>query len=917
MAIINGTSFPDVVPATDSVVDLQALAGDDIITLLDGNDIARGADGNDLISGGPDNDRLFGNRGQDTLQGDDGDDQLHGGRDMDTLQGNVGNDILYGNRGEDFLQGGDGNDSLLGGKANDTLDGGDGDDILAGDLGADVLRGGLGNDTFVIGRRTDIFAVQAGAISTGGATINDADIIEDFNLFGQDNIQLLGGLSRNELNILDGSGVNAGDSIIQDSVNGQVLAVVRGVSANALLNTPGIFIESNPQTGIIPPQGNLEFSSAEYIGTEGGTATITIERGLNTAQGAVSVDVDVLGGTATAGADYTPFNQTVNFAPGQVSASFDVRLLADDVVDTGDTIRVLLSRPTGGAALGSQDDATVTILDPGAVGGGGGTGTSTFSFGGATFTATEGTATVNAAVTITRTGDTTTAGSVSFATSDGTATAGSDYTAVTQTVNFAAGETTQTVNIPVLTDAVTETTETVNLTLSSPTGGTLGTQATATLNIQEQGTGTGTGTGTNTLPAPALLNAEVLVADQEGIAGQISAEGATGFSIIEILDNAGNVVDPSAVTIDSSGNITLTADGAAILTNNPSAVFNIQVAATDASGSTSTNRGIVSVFGSVTDASQSPLVSNGTDNSANGATDTIGIQAGAAVGDGSPFTVSQSGITVRGLGTGAGLNGGGTISGQNVTIRDLEITGNVQTTGPDTAITNNTVTGNIQTTGLDTAITNNTVTGGVRVAGNNANISGNTITASGTTDGIFVDAVTGAQIQNNIITAGAASGIELGGAAGTVTTGLTISGNTVTANGVAGTTMAEGALTISHAGVANEGIQGLITGNTFTATGSDAANAIGSFTIQNGAIQNAASLAPVLSNNVLTDVNGTNVVGSVSIDDNRAASVAITVAGNFSSPGSLLAGNPATANTITGTNGNIAILTANTLTGVL
>ena len=83
MAIINGTSFPDVVPATESVAALQQLAGDDIITLLDGNDIARGADGNDLISGGPDNDRLFGNRGQDTLQGDEGDDELHGGRQMD------------------------------------------------------------------------------------------------------------------------------------------------------------------------------------------------------------------------------------------------------------------------------------------------------------------------------------------------------------------------------------------------------------------------------------------------------------------------------------------------------------------------------------------------------------------------------------------------------------------------------------------------------------------------------------------------------------------------------------------------------------------------------------------------------------------------------------------------------------------
>ncbi|MGD1939455.1 MAG: beta strand repeat-containing protein [Cyanophyceae cyanobacterium] len=906
MAIINGTSFPDVVPATDSVAALQQLAGDDIITLLDGNDIARGADGNDLISGGPDNDRLFGNRGQDTLQGDEGDDELHGGRQMDTLQGGNGNDILYGNRDEDFLQGGAGNDSLLGGKANDTLDGGSGDDILAGDLGADVLRGGLGNDTFVIGRRTDIFAVQAGAISTGGATITDADIIEDFRLFGQDRIQLLGGLARTDLNILDGSGVNTGDSIIQDSVNGQVLAVVKGVSANALLNTPGVFIEDNPQTGIVPPQGNLEFSSAEYTGTEGGTATITIERGINTAQGAVSVDVDVLGGTATAGADYTPFNQTVNFAPGQVSASFDVNLLADNVVDTGDTIRVLLSKPTGGAGLGTQDDATVTILDQGAIGGGG-AGSSTFAFSGATFTATEGTATVNAAITITRTGNTSTPGSVSFATSNGTATAGADYTAVTQVVAFAAGQTTQTVNVPVLTDTVSEpTAETVNLTLSNPAGGTLGTQATAVLNIQDQGTaggGGGTG-GTNTLPAPALLNAEVLVADQAGALGQISAQGAAGFSIIEILDNAGNVVDPSSVSIDSSGNLTLTADGATILANNPNAVLNIQVAATDASGSSSTNRGIVSVFANVTTASQSPLVGNGTDNSANGATDIVGVQSGAVIDNG-PFNIAQSGVTVRGLGAGSGLNGTVNITGSNITVRDLAVTGNIGITGNNATLS-----------------TLN-VTGGVRVSGNNANVSNNMINATGTTDGIRIDPVAGAQIRDNQITAQMASGIEIGGAAATdIVSSVNITGNNVNAGGFANTAdpdLSEGALTFSNGAVAagaGAGITGTISGNTFTVTGSDAANALGSLTIQDNALANAASLAPTLTANFLIDNNGTNVIGQASIDDNRAAGVAVPVAGNFADAlGTLLAGNVAVAS-ITGANGNLANTAASLLTGV-
>jgi len=65
--------------------------------------------------------------------------------------------------------------------------------------------------------------------------------------------------------------------------------------------------------------------------------------------------------------------------------------------------------------------------------------------------------------------------SVTVSTSNGTAVAGADYTAVTTTLSFAIGETSKTVNIPILTDTQVEGNETVNLTLSNPTnGGTLG-----------------------------------------------------------------------------------------------------------------------------------------------------------------------------------------------------------------------------------------------------------------------------------------------------------------------------------------------------------------------------------------------------------------------------------------------------------
>ncbi len=69
--------------------------------------------------------------------------------------------------------------------------------------------------------------------------------------------------------------------------------------------------------------------------------------------------------------------------------------------------------------------------------------------------------------------------SVAYATSNGTATAGPDYTATTGTLVFAPGETSKQLGVPVVGDTAVEPDETFTLTLSNPVNGTLGT-ATAT-----------------------------------------------------------------------------------------------------------------------------------------------------------------------------------------------------------------------------------------------------------------------------------------------------------------------------------------------------------------------------------------------------------------------------------------------------
>ena len=92
----------------------------------------------------------------------------------------------------------------------------------------------------------------------------------------------------------------------------------------------------------------------------------------------------------------------------------------------------------------------------------------------------------SATITVTRVGGSAGAVSVDYSTGDDTARAGSDYTAVSGTLNFAAGVTSQTFTIKILQDSQTEKNEELNISLSNPGGGAgLGLPATATVIITD------------------------------------------------------------------------------------------------------------------------------------------------------------------------------------------------------------------------------------------------------------------------------------------------------------------------------------------------------------------------------------------------------------------------------------------------
>src|SRR5262249_7730948 len=104
--------------------------------------------------------------------------------------------------------------------------------------------------------------------------------------------------------------------------------------------------------------------------------------------------------------------------------------------------------------------------------------------------------TKNATFTVTLSAPTTSTVTVNYATHDGSisgasATAGSDYTATSGKLTFTAGQTSKTVNVAVLGDAVFESDETFYLDLSAAVGATLA-----------RGTATGTIANDDTPPPP-------------------------------------------------------------------------------------------------------------------------------------------------------------------------------------------------------------------------------------------------------------------------------------------------------------------------------------------------------------------------------------------------------------------------------
>ncbi len=191
--------------------------------------------------------------------------------------------------------------------------------------------------------------------------------------------------------------------------------------------------------------------------------------------------------TAVAGVDYVAETGTVTFAPGQLTATISIPIIGSTTPEGTRTFAVDLDMATGGIIARNQGIGTILDVNPPA---GVSIQNSSVTVNGPTGTTADFTVTLATASALPV--------SVTYTTVNGTAVAGTDYTATSGVLTIPAGQTSAMILVPVLGSSVPEPTKTFLVALSNPVN--------STIMVSQA-----TGTIFNTVPAPSLSVASVSV----------------------------------------------------------------------------------------------------------------------------------------------------------------------------------------------------------------------------------------------------------------------------------------------------------------------------------------------------------------------------------------------------------------------
>lgn len=227
-----------------------------------------------------------------------------------------------------------------------------------------------------------------------------------------------------------------------------------------------------PGVSTLPTVPAVSINNVSASEGDSGTTPFTFTVSLSVASTVpVTVGYATANGTAVAGSDYVATSGSITFAPGVTSQTIQVLVSGDSVGEPDETFTVNLSNPTN-ATIASAT-GTGTIVNDDAFAGG-----PTISIAdGSRLEGDSGTTFILLNVTLSAPSPQTV--TVSYATANGTATAGSDYVAATGTLTFPPGLTSQSLTVVVSGDTDPEPDETFTVTLFAPSNATLG-KSTAT-----------------------------------------------------------------------------------------------------------------------------------------------------------------------------------------------------------------------------------------------------------------------------------------------------------------------------------------------------------------------------------------------------------------------------------------------------
>jgi Ca2+-binding RTX toxin-like protein len=279
---LTGSSFADQLSGDDGANTLDGLGGDDVLRGRGGADVLIGGTGADTLIGGTGDDVYYvDNSGDKTIEeAGGGVDEVHAYLNW-TLADHVENLFLRsaaslagaGNAGANRIIGNSGANRIEGRGGDDSLDGRGGSDRIIGGTGNDMLTGGTGDDTFIY--------------SSG----DGHDVITDFNLSGNDTLEISGYRSYSELRQVGADTLvvfSSGDNVLLKGVNSASL------SAQDFIFTDAPEPDQPPPGAIVGDAGDNTLKGgggADHIYGMGGNDVLDGKAGADTLVGGPGNDV--------------------------------------------------------------------------------------------------------------------------------------------------------------------------------------------------------------------------------------------------------------------------------------------------------------------------------------------------------------------------------------------------------------------------------------------------------------------------------------------------------------------------------------------------------------------------------------------------------------------------------------------------